>query len=81
MGEKGDNDQNYTATLAVSHLRHTHINSNHTKSINMGHKGNKSFLPTKNCVVCGKPFTWRKKWERCWDEVKYCSDRCRKSKD
>ena len=22
-------------------------------------------------------FTWRKKWARVWDEVKYCSDRCR----
>ncbi|RYE16560.1 MAG: DUF2256 domain-containing protein, partial [Sphingobacteriaceae bacterium] len=26
------------------------------------------------------PFDWRKKWEKCWDEVKYCSDRCRKAK-
>jgi hypothetical protein len=25
-------------------------------------------------VVCNKPFTWRKKWEKVWDEVKYCSD-------
>ncbi|WP_255579743.1 DUF2256 domain-containing protein [Deinococcus sp. RIT780] len=23
------------------------------------------------------PFTWRKKWERDWDQVLYCSDRCR----
>jgi hypothetical protein len=21
--------------------------------------------------------TWRKKWEKNWDDVKYCSDRCR----
>ena len=21
--------------------------------------------------------TWRKKWERTWDQVKYCSERCR----
>ena len=21
--------------------------------------------------------TWRKKWEHCWHEVKYCSDQCR----
>ncbi|TVQ51601.1 MAG: DUF2256 domain-containing protein, partial [Spirulina sp. DLM2.Bin59] len=20
---------------------------------------------------------WRKKWATCWEEVKYCSDRCR----
>jgi hypothetical protein len=37
----------------------------------------KGDLPTKPCLVCGRPFTWRKKWERVWDEVKYCSDRCR----
>ncbi|MBY0394484.1 MAG: DUF2256 domain-containing protein, partial [Novosphingobium sp.] len=28
----------------------------------------------------GLPFTWRKKWERDWDNVKYCSDRCRTGK-
>ena len=37
----------------------------------------KSDLPTKICPVCNRPFTWRKKWEREWDQVKYCSDRCR----
>ncbi|RYD92021.1 MAG: DUF2256 domain-containing protein [Sphingobacteriales bacterium] len=37
----------------------------------------KSDLPRKTCVACGRPFTWRKKWEAVWDEVKYCSDRCR----
>jgi len=24
--------------------------------------------------------TWRKKWERDWDQVRYCSDACRRSK-
>ncbi|MBB6017514.1 DUF2256 domain-containing protein [Deinococcus radiopugnans] len=33
--------------------------------------------PSKICPVCGLPFSWRKKWERDWDSVKYCSDRCR----
>ncbi|MEL7118257.1 MAG: DUF2256 domain-containing protein [Bacteroidota bacterium] len=37
----------------------------------------KSDLPQKVCIQCNRPFTWRKKWERVWDEVKYCSDRCR----
>ncbi|MCC5099071.1 DUF2256 domain-containing protein [Xanthomonas campestris] len=37
----------------------------------------KQHLPAKVCVQCGRPFRWRKKWERVWDEVKYCSDRCR----
>ncbi len=34
-------------------------------------------LPEKICVVCKRSFSWRKKWERVWDEVKYCSKRCR----
>ena len=36
----------------------------------------KENLPTKVCVVCNRPFTWRKKWERCWDEVSTCSKSC-----
>jgi hypothetical protein len=40
----------------------------------------KSDLPAKPCVVCGRPFTWRKKWEKVWDEVKFCSDACRMRK-
>ena len=40
----------------------------------------KSDLPQKICVACNRPFTWRKKWERCWDEVRYCSERCRGAK-
>ncbi|HQW87963.1 MAG TPA: DUF2256 domain-containing protein [Flavobacteriales bacterium] len=33
--------------------------------------------PTKTCATCGLPFQWRKKWEKVWNEVNYCSDRCR----
>ena len=40
----------------------------------------KTDLPSKICEHCGRPFTWRKKWERVWNEVKYCSDRCRIAK-
>jgi hypothetical protein len=40
----------------------------------------KQNLPNKICVVCQNPFTWRKKWEQVWDEVKYCSDKCRGNK-
>jgi hypothetical protein len=39
----------------------------------------KENLPQKVCAVCGRPFTWRKKWARNWDEVKYCSDQCRRN--
>ncbi|WP_242146901.1 MULTISPECIES: DUF2256 domain-containing protein [unclassified Sphingomonas] len=43
----------------------------------MAHK--KAHLPTKLCVACERPFAWRKKWERDWENVKFCSDRCRAS--
>lgn len=44
-------------------------------------KQNKSYLDSKNCPVCERPFTWRKKWEKNWDNVIYCSDKCRKNKN
>lgn len=37
----------------------------------------KADLPTRICATCGRPFAWRKAWAKVWDEVKYCSDRCR----
>ncbi|MBN8687997.1 MAG: DUF2256 domain-containing protein [Chitinophagales bacterium] len=40
----------------------------------------KSLLPQKICPVCSRPFTWRKKWEKNWALVKYCSDKCRMRK-
>ena len=40
----------------------------------------KQDLPQKNCVCCGLPFTWRKKWAKVWTEVKYCSERCRRDR-
>jgi hypothetical protein len=42
-----------------------------------GHRGNKSFLPSKPCAVCGRPMSWRKAWARNWDQVRHCSDACR----
>lgn len=38
----------------------------------------KQHLPEKTCLSCQRPFSWRKKWERCWDEVRYCSERCKR---
>lgn len=37
----------------------------------------KADLPVKICIVCHRSFSWRKKWEKVWNDVKYCSDRCR----
>lgn len=43
-----------------------------------GHK--KNFLPEKTCPACNRPFKWRKKWAKDWEQVRYCSQRCRSAK-
>jgi len=40
----------------------------------------KPHLPEKTCPVCQRPFTWRKKWAKDWDNVRYCSERCRRAR-
>jgi hypothetical protein len=40
----------------------------------------KENLPTKICVTCARPFNWRKKWERNWDEVTTCSKSCNRKR-
>ncbi|MFO7992685.1 MAG: DUF2256 domain-containing protein [Marinobacter sp.] len=39
----------------------------------------KPHLPEKICIVCERPFTWRRKWARDWNNVRYCSERCRRA--
>ena len=34
----------------------------------------------KVCATCGRTMEWRKGWAKNWDEVKYCSDKCRGAK-
>ena len=41
----------------------------------------KQHLPTKVCPVCNREFSWRKKWERDWENVIYCSKRCASAKN
>ncbi|MCB4376868.1 DUF2256 domain-containing protein [Synechococcus sp. HB1133] len=43
--------------------------------------GLKNNRPSKICPVCARPFEWRKAWRNCWDDVVYCSDRCRRRKN
>ena len=47
-----------------------------------GHGGGKmrrkGDLPSKPCARCGRPFTWRRKWARDWEQVRYCSEACRR---
>jgi hypothetical protein len=35
-------------------------------------------LPAKDCAACGRTIRWRKKWERDWENVRWCSDACRR---
>lgn len=45
-----------------------------------GFKGNKAHLPSKPCLACGRPMSWRRAWAKNWDEVRYCSEACRRQK-
>ena len=35
---------------------------------------------SKVFAACGRTMEWRKSWAKNWDEVKFCSDGCRKGK-
>ena len=49
----------------------------HPSSTNSVKKQN---FPAKICIQCQRPFAWRKKWARDWENVRYCSDACRRGK-
>ncbi|MBL8363336.1 MAG: DUF2256 domain-containing protein [Rubrivivax sp.] len=51
-----------------------------TRDDGRGHKGNKQYLPSKPCAACGRPMTWRRAWAKTWEQVRYCSDACRRGK-
>lgn len=34
----------------------------------------------KTCASCGRRIEWRRKWAKDWDQVRYCSDACRRRK-
>lgn len=36
--------------------------------------------PDKTCATCGRTITWRKKWERDWSTIRFCSGSCRTHK-
>ncbi|NBD39268.1 MAG: DUF2256 domain-containing protein [Verrucomicrobia bacterium] len=40
----------------------------------------KASLPEKTCPICGRTFSWRRKWKAHWDSVRYCSERCRRNR-
>ena len=34
----------------------------------------------RTCRSCGRTMTWRKAWERDWEQVRYCSQACRRQR-
>lgn len=48
--------------------------------LNPGAMSRKKPLPEKLCAVCGRAFSWRRKWARDWPNVRYCSERCRRNR-
>eukprot|EP00979_Chaetoceros_neogracilis_P001451 scaffold249_cov262-Chaetoceros_neogracile.AAC.18 len=54
--------------------------SQHLHQFSMPRGIKKENLPTKTCITCERPFTWRKKWEKCWDEVTACSKSCNRKR-
>jgi hypothetical protein len=34
----------------------------------------------KACASCGRRIEWRARWAKSWDDVRYCSDACRRRK-
>lgn len=43
-------------------------------------RGNKKALDRKPCEVCGRTMTWRLRWARNWEAVRYCSEACRRKR-
>ena len=37
-------------------------------------------MEIKHCASCARPFERQKKFEKNWDEIKYCSSKCRREK-
>ncbi|KAL2071352.1 hypothetical protein VTL71DRAFT_12587 [Oculimacula yallundae] len=60
-----------TSPSLTAHRQHQH----HTRAM-----GPPTTASVKICASCGRQISWRKKWEKNWDSITYCSDSCRKHK-
>jgi hypothetical protein len=43
-----------------------------------GHQTPDDAQADKVCVACGRRIEWRKKWERDWGSIRFCSAACRR---
>ena len=66
------------AFLAAAHYYRAMLRAGSLAEMGMTFRGNKSALPVKVCAACGRPMVWRRKWRTAWEDVKYCSDACRR---
>ncbi len=37
-------------------------------------------MEPKICATCGRKMEWRRRWRANWEEVRYCSDACRRNR-
>ena len=58
-------------------IKKLHVESKNNGTVIMLESNKKLNLETKVCQNCNRPFAWRKKWERVWDEVRFCSRKCK----
>lgn len=66
-----------TIELFVDQLK---VVEEHRKGMKPLGKYKKRDLPTKICERCGRPMVWRARWRRNWEAIKFCSERCRRTK-
>ncbi|MCX6413510.1 MAG: DUF2256 domain-containing protein [Actinobacteria bacterium] len=43
------------------------------------HAQTKNGFPPRICERCGRPYEWRRRWARDWEQVRYCSERCKRA--
>jgi hypothetical protein len=72
---------NFLSPLQQTQTKSQSVTTKNPHFLTLGMSHPKPNLPSKICLVCNRPFTWRKKWSNVWEEVKYCSEKCRRSKD
>jgi hypothetical protein len=44
----------------------------------MGRSQREAVGEARTCASCGRVMTWRRSWARDWDNVRWCSQRCRR---
>jgi hypothetical protein len=71
---------NYTGKVSVNAGRRGGMVQRARRGEVMGRMRRKGELPAKTCATCGRPFVWRRKWARDWENVRHCSERCRRAR-